>query len=172
MHGKKNISWRDSNNQNGSSGSFGDLTSHLLDLICYICKSEVDLNSIKLATGIRISTRGQAKLTVDDYSLITGSLYSNTIFKAESTKSAKDNIGFRFDIVFQKATIEYSSISNKFKIHFFKEDKSITPTINHIEKLITPSTEIPYWADSFLVQNAKWLNSYKKRKSMQYTRIN
>jgi glucose-6-phosphate 3-dehydrogenase len=152
---KKEISWRDIDNQGTSSGAFGDLSSHLLDLVSYFADSLIDTDSFKLSKGIKIPHRGDVKLTNDDHSVATGQTKNGVIFIVESTKAAKEeDLGFHIRLICQHGELYYSSTqpevvemrhNNRFEV-----SKTI---INELKILDNPEKEVAYWADSFYFQD-------------------
>lgn len=162
---KKDISWRDLKSQGKSSGSFGDLSSHLIDLVSYITKSDIKESSVRASLGTKVSSRNNVRLHNDDYSIATGTTISNINFKIKSTKSALDSdVGFHVIIICKYGEISYSS-NNPYIINLQYNNSMdvINIPICHQKILNDPLKEIPYWADSFYFQNKRWIDSINNR---------
>ncbi len=156
---KKEITWRDQENQGYSSGAFGDLSSHLLDLVSYMTKSNIKQSSVKVAIGTKVSSRNNIKLNNDDYSIATGLTQNNVLFKVKSTKSAlPDEIGFHISIICANGDLQYTSNSpQNITLIYHNSMDIINVPMCYPNIIPNPEKEIPYWADSFYFQNKAWI---------------
>ncbi|WP_156286397.1 Gfo/Idh/MocA family protein [Oceanivirga salmonicida] len=165
---KKEYRWRDDNTQGLSSGSFGDLSSHLIDFIEYISKGKITLENSRLKFGTRIKAKGNKKVFVDDNSFFFGITDNNIGFNIYSSKSETDanKLEFSLKIETTNKQIYYSTKNNdliKIKYDDSLEEKNII--FQEKEVIPTPEKEIKYWSDSFYYQDLTWLKSILNIKS-------
>lgn len=161
---KKDNTWRDNVDQEGSSGAFGDLSSHLFDLVHYMTKSAIVKKTLKVARGTKVSSRKGIKLINDDHSIATGLTDNGACFKIKSTKSAPDEeLGFHVNLILEYGELSYSS-SNPgiIKIQYANKLDIETIKINYPKIIEDPQKEIPYWAESFYFQNKLWIEMVRK----------
>lgn len=156
---KKTLSWRDEASQNKSGGAFGDLGSHLLDLVAYMTRSKIEKNSIHIKTEIKIPERAGIRLTEDDHSTADGITTSNVSFKIQASKSAKEpDLGFHVHLVFHKSVIYYSSkFPARISIASTSQENVEGISVDQQKLIEDPSLEVPYWSDSFYLQNKAWI---------------
>ena len=161
---KKDITWRDTIEQENSSGAFGDLSSHLFDLVHYMTKSPINKQTLKVSKGTKVSSRKGIKLSNDDHSVSTGLTDNGTCFRVKSTKSALDeDLGFHMNLTLEHGELLYSSSnSNTIKIRYTDKIETDTVQINYPKVIEDPQKEIPYWADSFYFQNKLWIEMISK----------
>ena len=156
---KKTLSWRDNSVQNTSSGAFGDLGSHLFDLVNYFSQSYIKNDSLKVSVGTRVKSRDGAELTADDHCVATGVTNNHIIFKVKASKTAaQDEVGFHLHLTCKHGEIRYSSLKpEEIEVSFADSLKQDSMKI-HLSKFIEdPKNEIPYWSDSFYFQNLAWI---------------
>ncbi|MES2203995.1 MAG: Gfo/Idh/MocA family oxidoreductase [Pseudomonadota bacterium] len=170
---KKTLSWRDQENQNNSSGAFGDLGSHLFDLIHYLAGSTINKNSLKISIGKRVKTRAGVDLTVDDNCIVTGMTVGETLFKMQASKSSpEEELGFHVYLICQHGEIKYSSSnSGKIKVTYINQVRHDFVEVDLRKLIDDPSGEIPYWSDSFYFQNLAWTNTLRGRRSLEVATI-
>lgn len=162
---KTNIGWRDLPDQNRSSGVFGDLSSHLLDLVRYISQSEIDHRSMQTTLGTRVKDRNGVQLENDDHSVTVGATDNGAYFKVTSSKSADDSqLGFHFELTCERGSLSYSSLNpSVIKVHLNDQVKTIAESIAFPQFLLDPESEIPYWADSFYLQDKAWIQQLESQ---------
>ncbi|RDH41488.1 Gfo/Idh/MocA family protein [Zooshikella ganghwensis] len=156
---RKNITWRDQSAQSLSSGALGDLSCHLLDTMCWITNSKINLNSISFTRGTRVKTKQGNKVEVDDNGYIFGHSIDETYFRIKASKSDESNLGLHFNIVFEKAEINYTtSHSDCIKVKRMNQVSEEIIKIDAKRKIEDPLRELPYWSDSFINIHEKWLD--------------
>jgi glucose-6-phosphate 3-dehydrogenase len=157
---KKNLSWRDQPNQNKSSGAFGDLGSHLFDLVNYFSRSSIRKDSLNIAIGTRVKTHVGITLTADDHCVATGITDKNIPFKIRASKtSPESDLGFHIHLFFQHGEIEYSTARPDHLTISHADNLDHDVVKIDLSKLIPdPQAEIPYWSDSFYFQHMAWIN--------------
>jgi glucose-6-phosphate 3-dehydrogenase len=156
---KKTIGWRDDASQQSSSGAFGDLGSHMLDLIHYLTHSTIEKNSLNISTGIKVKTRQGITLTADDHSVMAGITTNKTIFKIQTSKTAEAaDVGFHVNIIFHQGEIRYfSQFPHKITLSLMNEPGIKELHLDTTYKIKDPETETPSWSDSFYLQNEAWI---------------
>lgn len=155
---KKAIAWRDDPSQNGSSGAFGDLGCHLLDLVGYISGSHIDKDALNISKEIRVPTRGGIALTEDDHCVVTGVTENKVIFKLQASKAAEESeLGFHINITLRNGEIQYSSQRpNKVSVKPYNHVGVEEINLNASQIIDDPKTEAAYWSDSFYLQDKLW----------------
>jgi glucose-6-phosphate 3-dehydrogenase len=156
---KTGIGWRDQADQNHTGGVFGDLSSHLLDLVRYISQSEINKQSLNVSLGTRVHQRDGVFLDNDDHSTAIGITNNHIQFKVRASKSsAEEEIGFHLNLICDNGELHYSS-KEKDSIKIFYNDRlgMENVLINWPSVLSDPKKEIPSWADSFYLQDDAWI---------------
>ncbi|OOF42410.1 NTD biosynthesis operon oxidoreductase ntdC [Rodentibacter ratti] len=157
------LTWRDSEQQNKSSGALGDLSCHLIDLFHIFSESKTDINQLKVVKGTRVKTKEGGYVEVDDNGYIFGSSVNNAFFRLHASKSETvDSLGLHLNLIFEKGEIRYST-RNINTIYLFKFDKKEVVEILLSEKRIIsdPPKELPFWADSFIYLYRDWCQLLK-----------
>ncbi|MBF0104885.1 MAG: Gfo/Idh/MocA family oxidoreductase [Deltaproteobacteria bacterium] len=156
---KRTVSWRDLANQQNSSGAFGDLSSHLFDLVSHFSKSPIDKERLKVSLGTKVKYREGVKLCNDDHSIATGVTESGVIFRIISSKAAQqEDLGFYLNLVLDGGELNYSSTNPKqIKIKPIDEIEAGIMFLDIKTLLDDPENEIAYWSDSLFLQDKEWL---------------
>ncbi len=157
---KKTIGWRDDGSQNKSGGACGDLGSHLLDMVSYFTSHNIAENSLEASLEIKNPIREGVTLTEDDHCTMAGITDNGASFAIQASKSAEDEeVGLHLHIVFEDGEIKYSSNSTP---HALTLQLSTSTNLIPIETdsmihIPDPKTEVPFWSDSFYLQNKAWI---------------
>lgn len=156
---KKTFGWRDSSSQNKSSGACGDLGSHLLDMVCYMAKAKIQKESLRVSLGIRVPMREGMTLTEDDHCIMIGSTDNRVNFKVQASKSAESaEVGFHAHMVFEGGEIKYSSsLPDRIVLKLLTRPDTTELRVDPSRLIADPTTEVPFWSDSFYLQNEAWL---------------
>lgn len=162
---KSDITWRDNKDQSKSSGAFGDLSSHLFDLVQYITNSSIIQDTLSISLGTKVPFRGMVKLINDDHSIATGLTDNGICFKVKATKSALEHdLGFHINLILENGELYYSSnYPNNIKVHYTNSLEIDNVTIQHKKVIEDPDKEIPYWSDSFYLQDKEWTDLICKK---------
>lgn len=163
---RKNITWRDLSDSNGTSGAIGDLGVHLIDLIYYLFGEEVDLNSIKSIQKTIVNEKQNTAVAVDDDTYVCGKLLNSVFFEIETSKvETSDDLGLRIELRGDKATLVYSSkkatkYAMKYGVDWIEYD------IEYERQIEDPEKEFWSWSDSFKLQLEEiFLNNGKRSAS-------
>lgn len=104
------MTWRDSSLQHKSSGALGDLSCHLLDLFCFLDKSKIKIDSLKIIKGTRVKHKENKVVEVDDNGYVLGQSINGTFFRIHASKSDNTNdLGLHINLIFEKGEIRYST---------------------------------------------------------------
>lgn len=155
---RKEFTWRDSSDQNYTSGAIGDLSCHLLDLFQWLTDSKIILNTLVFTTGTRIKTKNQRKVKVDDIGFVFGNSSKNTNFKIKASKSESICDEFlKVTIIFQNAEITYTSKkSNIIKVQKFDSPNIYLIEIGEKMHIHNIESQCPYWIESFVNIHNAW----------------
>ncbi|NAW52114.1 Gfo/Idh/MocA family oxidoreductase [Elizabethkingia argentiflava] len=157
---REEFTWRDSGEEVSSSGALGDLSCHLLDMLCWIADDEFDINSIRTAKGTRVKEKKGHEVAVDDNGYILGTTHKGVLCKIKTSKSELDeeSLGLYLHLICENAEIMYSTKnSRRIFVKYFNSFENELLEINQGSCLSDPQREIPFWSDSFLHMHSKWI---------------
>lgn len=157
---RKEFTWRDSSDQNYTSGALGDLSCHLLDVFQWLTESKIILNTLTFTAGTRIKTKYQRKVNVDDIGFIFGNNSKNTNFKIKASKSESICDEFlKITIIFQNAEITYTSKNgNIIKVQKFDSPNICLIELGKNKYVHDIESQCPYWIESFVNIHNAWFN--------------
>lgn len=149
---RKNITWRDLPDSNGTSGAIGDLGVHLIDLIYFLFDEEIDMESINSIQKTIVNEKQNTSVAVDDDTYVCGKLMNGIFFEIETSKAESgDDLGLRVELRGDKATLVYSSKSATTYLMKYGADW-IEHCIDYARQIEDPEKEFWSWADSFKLQ--------------------
>lgn len=160
---KKKISWRDLNDSNQTSGSFGDLGSHLIDSVFYLTGEKIKPGTIRAMTKTVVSSKGGSSVEVDDNAYVCCTLNNGCFVEIRTSKTdISENQGFNITALGSKEDISYHT-KDKCTYKVRKNYKWEPHTIAVENKIADPENEIFGWSDTFLHQLDDFCddNSYK-----------
>lgn len=157
---RKEFTWRDSFDQNYTSGALGDLSCHLLDAFQWLTDSKIILNTLTITGGTRIKTKFQQKVNVDDIGFIFGNSSKNINFKIKASKSESICDEFlKMAIIFQDAEITYTTKSgNIIKVQSFDSPNVCLIELGEEKYIHDIEPQCPYWIESFVNIHNAWFN--------------
>ncbi len=157
---KQELTWRDSGIGGESSGAFGDLGIHLIDLMIYLCQSHPKENGSRLAIQTRIPKIGGKRVLVDDNASFKGLLENGIHFDILASKSCSpEEKGFVLIIDAQESMFSYHS--NESSSILIKENGISHHIALAPSKNMDPENEVFGWADSFVSLHKAWLTKIK-----------
>lgn len=154
------VGWRESGQSGLSSGAFGDLGIHLIDMLYHLLQTPIRLSSLNLALDTRIKTRADQQIKVDDDARLTGKLVNGINFIIQASKSC--------DLQSKGFGITISGIQSSF--HYHSTEPAIYKIIDDINvkvvKLTTvhnvdPNNEVHGWIDSIAHTHTAWITKIK-----------
>lgn len=149
---KKSISWRDLGDSNQTSGSFGDLGSHLIDTMLFLTGSCVQENSIRAMTRTAVSFKGDKQVEVDDNAHACCTLENGCFVEIRTSKTdSSEEQGFNIIVNGSKGDISYRTRDRGvYRVrtgHEWKEH-----VLDYVNQLPDPENEVFGWSDTFLHQ--------------------
>lgn len=156
---RKHPTWRDGSDQNKSSGAFGDLSCHLLDLVAVIANSKIKKDSVRVSCGTRVPYKSGIKIETDDHCIVAGATENHSIFKIKASKAADDKeLGFYVNVVFEHGEVHYSAAyAGVLELDLINSLQKEIISIEHQKLLQDPAGEIEFWSDSFYLQDKNWI---------------
>lgn len=157
---RKEITWRDSATQSFSSGALGDLSCHLLDLLCWLTDSPINLQTIRIVSGTKVQEKQGKSIQVDDNGYILGESDNATLFKIKTSKSeCERELGLHLHLIFKNEEIIYTTREPYIiSIKRMNDIKDTILQLNESQILVNPEREIPFWADSFFYLHKAWFS--------------
>ncbi|SDC49518.1 Gfo/Idh/MocA family protein [Streptomyces prasinopilosus] len=155
---RSTFTWRDSAQGRSTSGALGDLGVHLIDLLHFLFRAQVDTASCVTRLRTHIPEKEGRAVDVDDDAFVAGRLGSGMYFQLTASKATlPEETGLFLKVVCTRGEFVYHS----------REDRTLLVrpgTEWHRESLpppgptADPSGEVPGWADSFHRQLGEWVD--------------
>lgn len=158
---RQQVTWRDSANQNKSSGALGDLSCHLLDLFCTLTADTIRTAELKVVKGTRVVTKNDGPVEVDDNGYVFGRSERGAFFRIRASKSEEaGHLGLHISLVLDRGEIRYSTVNeNSLFLSLFDAPGVEEITFENSKQLSDPPRELPYWSDSFYHMLQDWCHS-------------
>ncbi|WP_027182943.1 Gfo/Idh/MocA family protein [Desulfovibrio inopinatus] len=155
------FNWRDGPEQHGSSGSLGDLGSHLIDMACNLFNTSIDESSLSGTLQTHVRFKENKPVCVDDYAHVVCRLACGIPFTLTTSKSASaPDLGVRITI---KGTHRSLLYETQTPLHWSMTDNATghtsTMVLPHQRHHADPAGEIFGWADSMHCQMRSWLSA-------------
>jgi glucose-6-phosphate 3-dehydrogenase len=161
---RREFTWRDGAGQGVSSGAFGDLGSHLLDLFAWLAGVPIDRTSMRAAVATRVPYKESCLVAVDDHALVVGLATDGTPFRLCASKSTPaEQTGFVVEAQFEQALLRYDSSDGRvLSIEYLNGQP--TKRIDLGPEIVAggPDWGIPYWYHALVEQDRAWLQAIGK----------
>ena len=166
---RKHLTWRDTADQNASSGALGDLSCHLIDLFTYISKQDVLYESVRVSKDTAVKEKAGGLVSVDDNGYIFGVGENGCIFKIKASKVEKDEPkGLHLNLIFENGEIKYTpEKSNEINVKLFSSENWINHGVLDEHLIPDPENEVSYWSDSFYSMLNEWCRLIKENESFE-----
>lgn len=163
---KPTVTWRESGESGLSSGAFGDLGVHLIDMMIYLFGAIPEKNGLNLSLKTNVTHKGSEKIMVDDAASLVGQLENLIKFEIITSKSCiPSEKGFEIMIKSENSTFHYHSSNPTFYFVNLndKKQKFLLEPPSHSD----PDSEIYGWSNSFFDQNRTWISKIKTGKESE-----
>ncbi|WP_184403691.1 Gfo/Idh/MocA family protein [Geomicrobium halophilum] len=154
---KNSFTWKDDVNSRLTSGAFGDLGVHLVDLIWYLTNNEIDHESIRVKMETNVTEKEKRRVFVDDHTEVYFSLENGAFANIVTSKvTSKERCGFFINILGSEKEVRYHSNEDNntliIKNGMEEERIDLSPPL-----LTDPINEFHGWSDSFRNELRDWL---------------
>ncbi len=169
---RKTFTWRDSAQGNSTSGAFGDLGSHLIDLLTYITKTNYELNSLKSRLATYVSHKDNQLVQVDDDARVNGRLENGTYFQINASKTSPiEENGLFIEVHGSKGELQYDSRDRSYYSLKSGLNWDIIPVEENEKNPQEQKREVPGWSSSFVSQIKAWRDRMINQESKTSTML-
>ena len=135
-------------------------------MVTYFTGHNIAENSLEASLEIKNPIREGVTLTEDDHCTMTGVTDNGISFAMQASKSAKNKeMGLHIHMICEAGEIKYSSNTTPHALLLQSNTTTDfilieTDSMTHIPD---PETEVPFWSDSFYLQNETWIQQITSR---------
>ncbi|MFI1357749.1 Gfo/Idh/MocA family protein [Streptomyces sp. NPDC020898] len=153
---RSTFTWRDGSLGRSTSGALGDLGIHLIDLLHFLFRSELDTTSCVSSLRTHVPEKEGRMVDVDDHAFVAGRLDNGVYVQLTASKSAPlEEAGLSIKVVGTRGEFVYHSRAPRLlrvrsDIDWRHEELAAA---GHFPD---PAGEVAGWADSFRLQFKEW----------------